>query len=234
MRYTTSKIEDGNMDFRFGETSVVLKSRELFLAKNSLDASRCVAMRVVHGDDIRIVTTADLGKGMYDEPSALVCDALITQEKNLGLFLLTADCMPCVFFDPTHGVLGLAHLGWKGVALGLAAKVIAQMEERYGTVSKQLQVHFGPSIAACSYITESPAQATDPTWGPFLRPADTGGTHVDLFGYVQAQLIAAGVFASNITHPSADTAANVEYFSHYRSRKTGEPEGRIATVALIS
>jgi polyphenol oxidase len=227
-------MADGNMDFRFGEASVVLKNRELFLAKNLLDASRCVAMRVVHGDEILVVTSADLGKGMHNESSALVCDALITQEKNIGLFLLTADCMPCVFFDPVHGVLGLAHLGWKGVALGLATKVIAQMKECYSTESAQLQVHVGPSIAASSYITESPAQAADPLWKPFLRPAEKGGMHVDLFGYVNAALIAVGVAAANIMHPSADTAATGEYFSHYRARKTGETEGRIATVVSIS
>ncbi len=57
-----------------------------------------------------------------------------------------------------------------------------------------------------------------------------GQTTVDIVGYSKRQLIEAGVKEENIEVSDIDTAADSTFFSHYRSKKTGEAEGRFATV----
>jgi copper oxidase (laccase) domain-containing protein len=107
------------------------------------------------------------------------------------------------------------------------------MKAEYGTHPKDIRVVCGPSISTESYIKESPEQLKDPAWQPYIRVAASGGTHIDIFGYNKALLIAAGVPEDSITAPLADTVTDTRYFSYYRAVKTGEPQGRIATVAYL-
>jgi len=48
------------------------------------------------------------------------CDALITQNVSMTLGIKTADCAPICFADGTH--IGTAHVGWRGLCLGLIEK----------------------------------------------------------------------------------------------------------------
>lgn len=227
-----SEVADGNMDFRFSEQHVVAHHRSAFLAKCGIDVRSCVAMSVLHTDEIHIVDVSDVGNGMLDIESALTVDALITREKNRGLFLLTADCMPCVLFDPVHDVLALIHLGWRGVALRLTEKVLKRMSELYGTHAGDVLVWVGPHIAKDSYVVALPEQQRDPMWDGYIVPTE-GGSTVDIYGCLKAQLIASAVQASSVHTSGIDTATSENFFSYYRMKRTGEQEGRFATVVSM-
>ena len=53
-----------------------------------------------------------------DKPGTYKADALITNNKNLGLVVLTADCMPVLIFDGEK--IGVIHIGWKGLENNLS------------------------------------------------------------------------------------------------------------------
>ena len=57
-----------------------------------------------------------------------------------------------------------------------------------------------------------------------------GGKSIDLVGYSVEQMISAGIKKENIEVSDIDTGRNMNFFSHYRSGSSGEPEGRIATI----
>ncbi len=78
-------------------------------------------------------------------------DFLITDQKNIGLVVLTADCVPLVLYDPVLHVVGLVHAGWKGSYLGVLQKAVQAMQQNYGTEIKNLQCSFGPSARLCCY-----------------------------------------------------------------------------------
>jgi copper oxidase (laccase) domain-containing protein len=92
----------------------------------------------------------------------------------------------------------------------------------------------GPSIKKESYIFTDPTQAADPNWKDFLHKTDKG-IGINLPGYITNQCKAAGVLEGNIQVSNVDTAADDNYFSHYRANKTGDKgwDGRFATVVML-
>ena len=46
-------------------------------------------------------------------------DAFVTTRRDAALTILTADCVPVLFADRDHGVIGAAHGGWRGVNGGI-------------------------------------------------------------------------------------------------------------------
>ena len=54
----------------------------------------------------------------------LIGDGLITNKKNIGLGILTADCAPVLIFDKHKKTIGAAHVGWKGAYKKILVKMI--------------------------------------------------------------------------------------------------------------
>jgi copper oxidase (laccase) domain-containing protein len=261
MRIFTSTTTDGNMDFRFGERGEVEENRKKFFEKCGLPAGALVVvLQVTHGERIiRVSLEQDaytperlvrldwseheeifskklsVLEGVYAScEEAVVCEALVTSQPGVPLMLLTADCYPCVIYDPVRQVVALLHLGWKPTGLRLVEKVVAHMQKEYGSVPQDLEVHFGPGIAKESYVAESPSQIHDPAWQPYLFDAhDRAGMHVDILGYARAQCVVSGVLSSNIHESGIDTYGSLDYFSHYRATRTGAKNGRFATVVVL-
>ncbi len=81
---------------------IVKENRELFYKELGLKPENIAIQRQVHGDIIRCV---DKG-GFYGES-----DALITDKKNLGLAVSTADCTPIFIFDKKNKIIAAVHSG---------------------------------------------------------------------------------------------------------------------------
>ncbi len=81
----------------------------------------------------------------------LIGDYLITQEPNIWLGTLTADCLPIVFYDPKQAVIAIAHAGWRGSVAGIAQVVFNNLVQNFGVNSQDLQIYFGPSSGTCCY-----------------------------------------------------------------------------------
>ena len=109
LTYAFSTTQDGNMSFRWAGQDKVIKNRQEFLKKNGIEPAGTVAMSLTHGTTIKTVDTAEIGSGMLN-PGGVEADCLITREKSLFLFLLTADCLPVIFYEPKKEALALAHL----------------------------------------------------------------------------------------------------------------------------
>lgn len=234
MVYGVSTKVDGNLSFRYGDPSAVLANRRQWLDKYHLKPENCVTVLGQHRDEVAIVDRRNAGQGMSDQETALLADALITAEKGLGLFLLTADCLPLTLFNPDQSILALVHASRKTAALGLPAKVLRILTGQFGQKAADIRAIFGPSIGAESYVLPSPfEQEHNPRWRNFLRPVD-GGTAIDLVGFTADQLQHEGLTRENMTFSGEDTfKLSDRYFSHYRSGRTGEPEGRFATAVSL-
>ena len=82
-------------------------------------------------------------------------DYIITERKHIGIGVMTADCLPIVFFDTLHRVVSIVHAGWKGSALEVAPMAIARMQEVYKTKLEHIRVFFGPSAKSCCYAVDN-------------------------------------------------------------------------------
>ncbi|MEK7613578.1 MAG: polyphenol oxidase family protein [Patescibacteria group bacterium] len=229
---TTSTAADGNMDFRFGNHEAVTKNREQFLKRFGVALGNVVVMKVNHGDSIRVVGGSEGGHGAFRPDDAILGEALITKDARVTLMLLTADCVPVVLYDPHTRAVALLHAGWKPTVLLLGQKVIAFMKETYNVNPENLYAYLGPGIKKDSYVFPDLAQKNDPRWRPFIE--ERGRQYaVDLFACNTHVLTESGVLPSHIEVSAIDTGSDTAYYSHVRSRTSGEPEGRIATIVRL-
>ena len=77
-------------------------------------------------------------------------DGLITQEKNLILGVLTADCAPVLFSDPVAGIIATAHAGWRGALDEVLENIVANMVQM-GSALENIRAVVGPAIGMNSY-----------------------------------------------------------------------------------
>lgn len=101
----------------------------------------------VHGIDGVIVDSknSDWGKDV------LHGDYLITNQKDVWLGVLTADCMPIVFFDPEKNAVAIAHAGWRGTVGKITQVVVQKLVQNFSSNPKNLQILFGPAARTCCY-----------------------------------------------------------------------------------
>ncbi len=83
-------------------------------------------------------------------------DFLVTNQKTIGLSVLTADCLPLVFYDVEHAAIGVAHAGWRGSVKGIAQKTLETMQKEYRTRVEAVKVFFGPCAKNCCYEVDAP------------------------------------------------------------------------------
>lgn len=232
--YAVSQKSDGNLSFRHGDKEEVITNRKNFLKKHGLSLEDCVVMACEHEDNITIVDRSHRGRGSLDGESAIPTEAFITKEKGLTLFLLTADCLPVAYYDPIKGVIALAHLGWKPTGLLLASKVVKSMQNSFDNKPKDIQVFIAPGIHKESYGVKDAKQKGLPEWKEFIEDAGDSETKIDLIGFNKDQLLKSGIPEENISMDSSDTATSDKYFSHYRSNRTQEKDGRFATTICLN
>lgn len=107
----------------------------------------------IHTDIVRVVTKKDcLGSLSHrDYPE---CDALITNTPGIALVVFTADCTPILLHDPVTGAVGAVHAGWRGTALGIAAKAADAMVSAFGCKRENICAAIGPNIGSCCFETD--------------------------------------------------------------------------------
>ncbi len=77
-------------------------------------------------------------------------DAIITNQKNLPIGILTADCVPILIHDNVSKVIAAIHAGWRGAYKGIINKVIKFMIKK-GSKRKNIYAAIGPCISQESY-----------------------------------------------------------------------------------
>ena len=77
-------------------------------------------------------------------------DAIVTNQKNLPIGILTADCVPILICDDKSKMIAAIHAGWKGAYKGIINKVINFMVKK-GCKRKNIHAAIGPCISNKNY-----------------------------------------------------------------------------------
>jgi YfiH family protein len=80
-----------------------------------------------------------------DAPEA---DASFSAARGVVCAILTADCLPVLFWDEAGRVVGAAHAGWRGLACGVLQSAVAGMR-RAG--AGELRAWLGPAIGPTQF-----------------------------------------------------------------------------------
>ena len=133
-----------------------------------------VNARQIHSDIVVRVGKKNRGK-LTAQGASPECDALVTNEPGLALYVSTADCTPILLHDPVTGAVGAAHAGWRGTASAIAAKTVEAMVAHFGCDPKDIHASIGPNAGICHFETDADVpnamlQAFGEEARPFIQP----------------------------------------------------------------
>ena len=149
-------------------------------------------------------------------------DALVTNVPGLALGVITADCGPVLFADAEAGVIGAAHAGWRGAAMGVLEATVTAMRSLGAT---KIAAVVGPCISQASYevgqdMRDAVLAQDDAALAYFGVGVRDGHFQFDLAGYCLARLRLAGcVSAEALFVDTRDDEAR--FFSHRRRTLEG-------------
>ena len=163
-------------------------------------------------------------------------DALITKLDKIAIGVLSADCVPILFYDKRNNVIGCVHAGWKGAKSG----VIENTVEKFRILNKKNEIFsaVGPCIGKDSYevgnefvdlfIKDKKENSN------FFNEKNNNKFYFDLRGYVNSILEKCDI--SEIENINMDTVKDEEnFFSFRRSTLKGDKDyGRCISVILIN
>ncbi|MCI8687221.1 MAG: peptidoglycan editing factor PgeF [Lawsonibacter sp.] len=200
------------------------------------DDEALVKNRQVHGDLIRPVTEADILPDPA-QPGAAEADGLITDQPGLCLTVFSGDCIPILFYDPVRRCIAAAHAGWRGTALGIAARAVEAMVRDYGCQAGNILAAIGPGIGPCCFETHGDVpdglrSGLGEDAAPFIRPLSKPGKFsVDLKGANARFLLRAGLSPEHIAICPACTACNLDTFWSHRVQ--GNQRGSMAAMIQL-
>jgi YfiH family protein len=191
-------------------------------------------MRVAHGNTVIEAEESFSGKSLRNWKKAPYVDGLFTNKRNNYLFLLTADCIPAILYDPRKNILGLLHVGWKNADLNTVLVMMNKLKAKFKINPSDLIVGFGPSVRKDAFIKENPLQKDDPKWQPFMEKVGKNKYKVDVCGLCRNQFITEGINDENIFDCLIDTSRDRRFYSHSRDKnKPPKEQGRFACVVGI-
>ena len=231
----------GNMSLKKGSPDRVLASRARFCKKLGLDPDSIVMADQVHSARVLHVSRADRGKGAQTLHSPLEkADALCTQERDLPLTVIVADCAAVYCYDPVHAAIGLAHSGWRGTAKRIVPRLISEMTARFHSSPENLHVWISPCIGPESFEVGSEVleifrkeyseQRPQTQWYR-SSPDDPSHGLLDLKALLFDQLWGEGVLPEHVEVSSDCTFQSENFFSY---RRDGQKTGHMMALLALS
>ncbi len=122
----------------------VKKNLQIVKKKISKNAKNIFLLHQVHSNKVIYIGQKNIFKS---KPKA---DAVITNQKNIPIGVLTADCVPILICDKRKNIIGAIHAGWKGAYKDIISRVIKFMIKK-GSNPRNIIAAIGPAISVKNY-----------------------------------------------------------------------------------
>ena len=145
--FTTTQDTAWNFEDEMARKNYLALGEQLGISPQDM-----VKTKQKHTAVVKIVTRQNGGDGILrplDENDPY--DGLITNEKNLLLCTVEADCVPVYFYDPVKEVIAMVHSGWKGTVQKISEVTIQKMSDTFGCKPENILVAIGPHICKDCY-----------------------------------------------------------------------------------
>lgn len=135
-------------DASFGNLALHVEDNPYHVAQNReklstrVGGKKLIFMDQVHGDTIEVVDRNSL-------TTVPECDAMLTNDSEVALCVMVADCIPVILYDEVKNVIGVAHAGRTGSYKNIVGQTILKMQREF--TCEDIKVVFGPSIRKCCY-----------------------------------------------------------------------------------
>ncbi len=124
------------------DKTIVNENRKLFFKSLNLEPESIALQRQIHSDLITYVSAG----GEFGES-----DALITDKKNVGLAVSSADCAAIFMFDSKKKIIAAVHSGWRGTQKKILLKTLQKLKEDFNSNPEDLIAYICPSISQKNY-----------------------------------------------------------------------------------
>ena len=138
--YKSLNCGPGSLDNKIN----VKKNLQIVRKKISNKAKNILLLNQIHSNKFIFI-----GK-KYNNNNKPKADAIITDQRNLPIAVLTADCAPILIYDDKIKMIAAIHAGWKGAFKGIVSKVIKFMIKK-GCKLENITAAIGPSISQKNY-----------------------------------------------------------------------------------
>lgn len=195
--------------------------------KDEFKLQKLLYLRQIHSDIIIKYDKEDREDFIENEG-----DAIITNNKKVGIGVFTADCVPVILLDKKKNVIAAIHSGWKGTLASITKKTIKEMRKSYGSEPKDIVAIIGAHIKQCCY------EISEELKDEFLRKKSIEseelfkGRNLNMEICIKDDLLKSGVEESNIYSLDLCThcSKGVKLFSYRRSKGT---YGRLFSLIYI-
>ena len=130
------------------KSSNVRKNLELVRKKIKHSAKDIFLLNQIHSNKYIFIDKK------YQFKSKPKVDAVITNQTNLPIAILTADCVPILICDSKKKIIAAVHAGWKGAFKGIVDKVIKFMVKK-GSKPQNITAVIGPCISIDNYEVQN-------------------------------------------------------------------------------
>lgn len=232
--YVTTRTDghnEGNVGLHVGDDpDRVVANRKQFFEAAGLDLADSVWADQVHQTNVEVVGDADRGRGAYRYDETIPeTDGLVTTVDSLPLALVFADCVPLFFCAKDHGVIGVAHAGWKGTV----GNIVASMTDAFATLGvpeQDIDMFVGPAITADHYEVDrrvlDAVEAVSPAaYEASVSDEQAGHAHLSL---QQVNETLAAERNIEVTQSNLSTVADRSFFSY----RNGDAKRRFAAVLV--
>lgn len=196
---------------------------------------KIVWMNQTHSNTVLYVNSSDAkaNDGFSDtgKPSLGVqSDGIVTDDKNIALAVLTADCLPLILVSEDKKICAAIHCGWRGIYSGIIDNAVKIIREKN---TSNLYAFIGPHISQNSYevgeelLPKFVSVLGEDAKEAFIKKGDSKYL-CSLEKLVKINLKKLSV--SKVESCHIDTFTDKSYYSYRRNPVTG----RLATVISLS
>tara|TARA_Y100000590_G_scaffold470125_1_gene662142 strand:- start:24 stop:785 length:762 start_codon:yes stop_codon:yes gene_type:complete len=209
----------------------VLKNLELVSEKMKCKSELLITLNQTHSNKVIFFNNMDSIK------NKLTGDAIVTKVKNVGISILTADCVPILLYDPKNSIIGCIHSGWKGALNGIIENTVQKFNE-LNSKNNDLIVAIGPCIKKENYEVRTDFYenfiSDNKKNKIFFEKNDKNNYVFDLRAYINKKL--ENLSIKNVDNIEMDTFSNKEsFYSFRRSCHNKEKDyGRCISVILMT
>lgn len=199
---------------------------------SGIDVNNLVLSRQEHTVNIKNVTRADCGTGIFRPPFKAV-DGLITDEPGIGLVTQYADCTPLLFCDVKKRVIATSHSGWRGTVNEMGRVTVEKMVKDYGCERENIIAAIGPCILDCCYEVDDPVfnefgKITYLNPETIFKKKENGRYMLNLAEANRQIVLKSGISAENIDITDICTCCNSDVLHSHRA--TGGKRGNLAAL----
>ncbi len=183
----------------------------------------------IHSNKIVKINKKNIGKKYSG-------DGLITNNKQIALGVLTADCCPIFIFDKNNKYICALHSGWKGALKNIAAKGIKYFIKQK-IIKKNIVILIGPCLGFKNFEVTKDFKIKfinkNKKYSIFFKYKNKEKDLFNLRGLINYQFKELGI--KNIYNINKDTFSNKRiFFSHRRESQMFRDTGRMINIIAFN